>query len=160
MANITKEPLPIVPVDGNGERIDTSALKFYFADDMTEMNSKVVLRSSDYGAIFGTNQSTASLTLKRLPIVKITANGHPIYREYLQHKLMTSAYAGLTYRSLTLLKDDQGNDPQTLTLEPGCWWMFYWEHPNHTVRMSMRIGVVGISISIVSLILALIALYI
>lgn len=46
----------------------------------------------------------------------------------------------------------------TVDVNEGNWMMFYWHHPNHAARISTRVGVISLGVSIVSLILAIIDL--
>lgn len=147
MPQIQCEKLALLPNDGNGERVERDQ-HLFFVDDMTEMGSKAIFTSKDYVRIFGQRKKESPDHRKRLPIVKISANGKSIHREYVQINHMIANHVGLTYRSLSLLEDADGNKPSVLTIEPGNWFMFYWDHPNHAARISMRFGVISICVGV------------
>lgn len=133
--------------------------KGIFAVDKTkigDIDSKVLIHSQDYVRIFGAKKRDLPTYRKRLCIVKITSRtGCSIYRECVAHPLNTERCAAVSKRSLALLDLEYENKP-LVDITKGNPWLFYWNHPIHATRISVRLGVVGIGVSIIVTLISII----
>lgn len=117
-----------------------------------ELDEYVVLESHMYQEIFKVKKLSASDSRKRLSIVKICYGGRSIHRAYLSAPAggFTKEHVALTPNSIYELSPGEKIPLLSeLTLTKGCWWKFYLNHPNAAVRMSFRIGVIGILFTII-----------
>lgn len=152
MTKVTSQLIPILSAGNEGcSRIDEDVLLIQGILSPQELNEYVILESSMYRVLFGEKKIASSRSRKRLSIVKISYEGRSIHRAYrsISARDFTKDYVGLTPASIYELSD--GNVIPALskvTLSKGCWWNFYWEHPNAAVRISFIMGVIGITISI------------
>lgn len=113
-----------------------------------DIDSKVIIHSQDYEKIFGTKKKNLPVYRKKLCIVKITSKtGYTIHRECVAHPLNTERCAAVSKRSLAMLNLEDENKP-LVDITKGSWWSFYWNHPIHATRISTRLGVLGICVSI------------
>ena len=101
---------------------DSSAAKNYYADDIlhlvrinnaSDVDGDVLMTSDCYNKIFKTTKKTAENSLKRLSVVKISANGQVIYRAFrgVSATDFLNNYAALSPNSIMLLNDKDGNEP-------------------------------------------------
>ena len=100
-----------------------------------------------YEKIFGKKKIKSSNSKKRLSIVKISYEGKSIHRAFLavSAKDFDKDYVALTPNSIYELSSDTAIVPLSkLTVSKGCVWKYYWNNPNAAVRMSFRIGIIGI----------------
>ena len=148
----TSQLIPILSAGSEGcSRIDKGVLLIQGITSPRELNEYVILESSMYRTLFGEKKIASSRSRKRLSIVKITYNGRSIHRAYrsIPARDFTKDHVGLTPDSIYELSDGKVIPAfSEVTLSKGCWWNFYWEHPNAAVRISFIVGVIGIAISI------------
>ena len=103
---------------------------------------------------------------KTVSIIKIKADtGKTIYREY-QGKAVSgfnTDTVALSPNSIKLLSrynnDDTMTRPDSLTLSPGHKFPFYWSHPDKAIKISFRMGLLSIALSVISIITAIIGLF-
>ena len=155
--------LKILPASGaSANHLDTDALRLVNISSPRELDEYVILQSSLYEAIFGKKKIKTSNSKKRLSIVKICHEGKCIHRAYLSVSAngFDKNYVALTPNSIyELSKDNVIEALSNVCISKGSRWTFYWNNPVSAVRMSFRIGVIGIIVSalfgIVSIILTL-----
>lgn len=117
-----------------------------------ELDDYVVLESHMYKEIFGEKKITAKGSHKRLSVVKICYDGQSIHRAYLSCSTegFGKDFVALTPNSIYELSKNAAIPLGTeVTLSRGCRLLFYFYHPNAAVRMSFRIGILGIIATIV-----------
>lgn len=96
--------------------------------------------------------------------IKITseASGKSIYRSCfgLNAKNFTNEYIALTSDSVRKLKlsKEHSKGEVTVCIKSSWWLPFFWYHPFHATRISMRIGVISVIIGLVGVILSIISL--
>ena len=137
--------LPAGNSDSN--TFDADTLRLTGISSPRELDEYVVLESHMYKDIFGESKISAKRSRKRLSIVKICYNGKTIHRAYLSTpaKGFGKNHVALTPNSIYELSQGESIPLQTdVTLGRGCWWKYYWSNPNAAVRMSFRVGVIGI----------------
>lgn len=118
----------------------------------------VLLPNKAYSEIFGKKRSEDALHRKRLAIVRIRYNGVSIYRAY-RGMNVGSKNIGLTMSSIRYFGTD--NDRvlgQSLLVNKGWWFPYYWSHPFHATRISCRLGVISLGLGILSLLLGFLSL--
>ena len=116
--------------------------------------------NSEYRELFGMKRSLDQKN-KLLAIVRLECNGKIIRRRFKYDNSLhiKGTRVGLTSESIRILFDDldkvyqeeilvsKGNFMDTI--------MFYWNHPFHATRISFKIGLPSLVISIVSLLLSI-----
>lgn len=152
-----KRLLRIVNTGKYGPGIDASKGVFGVEkSSMGDIDSKVIIHSSDYQKIFGALKKDLPTFHKRLCVVKIkSAHGCSIHRECIAHPLNTERCAAVTWHSLSLL-DLEGETMPIVEMTKGSRWAFYWHHPVHATRISTRLGAAGIIISVLMSILSIV----
>ena len=95
---------------------------------------------NSYQSVFGESRKDASRRMKRLSVVKITPkdSGYPIYREMCGEGKSNSDLVG-------------GEE----VVSKGSCFMYYWNHPFHATRISMRLGVASILLALISIVITL-----
>ena len=129
-----------------------------------DYDDKIVLHGDVFRDLYDMPRYKAPMNLKLLAVIKITSkNGVSIHRAFHGRKNisdMTKSHVGLTSNSIRLLNGD-GDDPDFIdqvSISKGCLFLYYWNHPFHATRISMRIGIISILIGIFSIILSIIVL--
>ena len=119
--------------------------------------------SSQYTEIFSKPRYLDSNN-KLLAIVRIEYNGRVIRRRYKfdsDFKGLDDGRIGLTSESVRILFDNTKASEYPVLVSKADWQdviMFYWNHPFHATRISTRIGLPSLVVSLVSLVLALISI--
>ena len=148
------ELVKILPANGStSNHLDVDTLRICNISSPKELDEYVVFQSSMYGKIFGEKKIKASNSKKRLSIVKICYEGRSIHRAYLSAsaKDFDKDYVALTPNSIYELSSEKAIVPLSkVTVCKGCVWKFYWNNPNAAVRMSFRIGIIGIIASVMA----------
>ena len=143
----------ILPSNGsNTNSYDDGVLRLSSISSSKEMDEYVVLQSQMYQEIFKGKKIDAGDNHKRLSVVKICCEGKSIHRAFRSEfaKDFTKGYVGLSTNSIYQLSKGKELPPGTkVCLSKGCWWKYYWDNPNAAVRMSFRIGIIGIIISLI-----------
>lgn len=142
----------ILPTNGSNSNIfEEGVLRLCNISSPKELDEYVILQSSMYEKIFGEKKVNASKSNKRLSIVKICYEGESIHRAYLSAsaKDFDKDYVALTPNSIYELSNGKAIIPLSkVTICKGCVWMYYWNNPNAAVRMSFRIGMIGIMLTL------------
>lgn len=113
-----------------------------------------------YQRIFGKKKASSNIRHKRLSVVKITFGGYKIYRQYYYENSISglhSSEVGLTPASIRFLALYSNNNVVGKEVEviKGHWFSYYWHHPFHATRISCRLGVWSIIISLTAFIISL-----
>lgn len=125
----------------------------------------VYMNSHSYNSVFGENRRDSSRRMKRLSIVKITPKdgGYPIYRKYVCNpyfKSLEENQVALNPASIREMcgKGQSNSDlvGKKVVVSKGSCFMYYWNHPFHATRISMRLGVASILLALISIVIALI----
>ena len=130
---------------------DVDILRLTGISSPRELDEYVVLESHMYKDIFGERKISAKRSRKRLSIVKICYNGKSIHRAYLSMPAKGFGKDNVALTPNSIYELSQGETIPLLTevsLGRGCWWKYYWSNPNAAVRMSFRVGVIGIVFTI------------
>lgn len=162
----TKELIKILPAKPGqvGKVLSNQCLYLDNISSISEMDEYVVLHSSVFENLFGKTLKSSCRFRKLLPIVKITykdseGNKKSIHRAYRSEACQGfgSTQVALTTHSIRLLSED-GNvkEGDQVTVSKGSWLKFFLFHPNRAVFSSTWIGLIGIMISIISLVLAIV----
>ncbi len=131
---------------------------FQVADYSTaEYDDKVLIFGQNYESLFGTPRKNASSGLKRLSVVKIsTKDGTSIHRAFLGSNGLKGNQVALSPNSIRLLASKTEPDYiDEVTISKGSEFLYFWNHPYHATRISMRLGMIGILATIVLSILTL-----
>ena len=117
-----------------------------------EYDEYVVLHSTMYEAIFGEKKAKAKRSKKLLSVVRICYEGKSIHRAYrsVSAKDFGKDYVSLTPNSIYELCQNSSEPPKKVSISKGCRWMYYWHNPVAAVRMSFRIGIIGILFTIIT----------
>jgi hypothetical protein len=128
----------------------------------------VVLQNSMYNKIYGEPKYISG---KILPIVKISYKNKSIYRriELNSTKGFVAGILALTPKFIRELANivvdgsnvtsDRPQKGDELDITPGCVFMYYWRHPNSATRMSFRLGLPSLLLSIVSLVVGVYSVF-
>lgn len=102
--------------------------------------------------------------MKRLSVVKITPEngGYAIYRKYVYNpyfKSIRNCQVALNPASIREMcgKGQSNSDlvGRDVAVSKGSCFMYYWNHPFHATRISMRLGVASILLALISIVIAL-----
>lgn len=146
--------------DGEKPVNEKGVLRVKDTFSLSELDSCVVLQSGCYENIFGRKKKDSGSDKKRLSVVKITYNGTSIHRNFksIPADGFNKEDVGLTIKSIQSLNAEDFPKNGQLILEKGCWFTFYWQHPDNATRLSMKSATVSLLIAIISLIIALISM--
>lgn len=131
----------------------------YYADPLSSNIDAVILPPEDYRKIFGDRKASMPTSSKRLSVVKISFDGKSIHRRYLgEPNLKNCKYASLNYSSLLELVNEKPSEVigHEVTLSKGSRLKYYWNNPANAIRMSTRLGVISLTMAIVSIVLSII----
>ena len=132
-----------------------------------QLDDIAIFTNNAYGLIFGVKRCEASKSKKLISIVRITnpKNNVSIRRCYkrIPFNGLGDNDIALSPSSIRLLCEENNADVvgAELELRRGTLWdslIYYWEHPFHATRISFKIGLPALIISIISLILGIVAL--
>lgn len=116
--------------------------------------------NKEYQELFGIKRSLDHRN-KLLAIVRLEYNGKVIRRRYKYDSSLRikGNQVGLTSESIRILFDDMDNVYQEeILVSKGNFIdtiMFYWNHPFHATRISFKVGLPSLVISVVSLLLSI-----
>lgn len=141
---------------------NTLYLDDYYSTD--DLNDVVIIRPDNYAKIFGRTKSSSSTDNKLLSIVKVEyGNGkqrRSIHRRCycLTANGFTNGMAALTYPSIRILAGDGASTIQgkVVRLSKGCYLSYFWYHPFHATRITMRLGLPSLILAIVSIVISII----
>ena len=123
------------------------------------MDDAVVFSTHAYKNIFGCNRGKTNKQQKLLSVVSITNadNGKKIRRRYVgsQIKGVDENSLVLTPSSIRLLceKDNSELVGKKVVIKAGKCWdtiKYYWDHPFHATRISYKVGLPALILSIVA----------
>lgn len=137
--------------------LDKDTLRVANIVSSKEYDEYVILHSSMYKAIFGEKKAEARRAKKQLSVVKICYEGRSIHRAYrsVSAKDFGKDYVSLTPNSIYELCQNSSEPPKKVSISKGSWWLYYWHNPVAAVRMSFRIGIIGILFTVVTFIITL-----
>ena len=115
------------------------------------------LNNHTYSTIFGETRAKSSDEKKLLSVVKIKYKSKSIHRAYRCSANMTMNTVALTQNSQRLLFGSLTNTDD-VTILKGSKFIYFWNHPFHATRISMRLGVVSVALAIFSIVLAVISI--
>ncbi len=146
------EVVRIKPSDSNKNICENKILRIAGINMPSEVDGDVFLMSTAYRNIFGRPRKDSSSSKKCLSVVKVSANGRSIYRAYrsIPAENFTKDYVALTSKSIGMLAKD-GIDPTEVLLTPGCRFLFYWNHPDLAIRLSIKLGMLSIALALLSI---------
>ena len=154
----SKTIIPFASSNDGRTKLSDSQDKLFLGDSIPNNIDAIILAFKDFKDIFKVDKPKAPMCIKRLPVVKITFNNKSIYRRYYgSSSLSGTEKAALNYSSLYELVDDSLAEikGQTVQISKGRRFPYYWNHPFHATRVSFRLGLISISIAVVSLLLSL-----
>ena len=114
-----------------------------------------------YKNIFGKRRAKSNRRHKRLAVVRISFEGNCIYRQYHYGNTIlgiNSNDVGLTPASIRLLAPYSNANVvgNNVDITKSYWLPYYWNHPFHATRISCRLGIWSMVISLIALIISLI----
>ncbi len=127
----------------------------------SELDEYVVLQPGMYEDIFDKPLKKESKFNKLISVIKISYKDNKtrsIHRAFRGASAVdfNQNYAALTPSSIRLLCADE--DPKSVCevcLEKGCWLPFFLFHPNRALLSSTWAGVIGITISVISILISI-----
>lgn len=121
----------------------------------TEYEEFVFLQPKDFELVFGHKDGDKK---HNLPIVKVKNphNGKYVYRAFRTSQEIKgfNDYAAISYTAIREITDDR-QELQSLNIvdiSKGSRFGFYWNHPYHATRIAIRLGIVSVVLTIVSMI--------
>ena len=120
-------------------------------DDVAFLNNRT------YSEIFGEKRANSSKEKQLLSVVKIKYGCRSIHRAYRCSANMTKNTVALTQNSQRLLFGSLTN-ADYVTISKGSKFIYFWNHPFHATRISMRLGVYSVALAIVSIIISVISI--
>lgn len=150
------QPLKILPSTNSIDSIEITDNSVDFrlcdSDFLSDYEDCVIMTSHNYYNVFGKHRKKSSKGMKLLSVVKLSYNGKSIYRQYLGKAVagFTDDMIAITPRSWRLLCDESlCPTKKCVTISSGSKFMYYWFHPFHATRVSMRMGIISILISFI-----------
>ena len=122
-------------------------------DDVAFLNNRI------YSKILGEKRAESCDEQKLLSVVKIACGGKSIHRAYRCAATMTMDTVALSKNSQRLLFGSLSNADE-VTITKVSKFIYFWNHPFHATRISMRLGVYSVILAILSTILAIISIII
>ena len=150
------EVVRIKPSDSNNNICENKILRISGISLPSEVDGDVFLTSTAYKDIFGKTRKSSSVSNKRLSVVKISANGRSIHRAYrsIPADNFTKNYVALTSKSIGML-DSNGIEPTEVHLTSGCRFLFYWNHPDLAICLSMKLGMLSLALALLSIVISI-----
>ena len=123
------------------------------------LEDTVYMSSGAYVNIFCKKRAKVCRCLQRLSVVRIKnpVTGVSIYRKY----EYSPRFKGVgdndivlhpaSIRELASGEDNSSVVGKEMCVSPGCFFAYYWNHPYHATRISMKLGVVSILLAIISI---------
>lgn len=157
-----KKVIKILPdITAQKNTLSNGVLRYIGINQASDVDGDVLMTNACYSEIFGTHKKSANNSDKRLSIVKISANGKSIHRSYRGVTVtgFNSSLVALSPNSIMLLHDSEGNQPQDVEVSKGCFVPFYWNHPDKSVRISVRMGLLSLVLGLISLVVSIMSLF-
>ena len=157
------------PKNGQGV-INTVSGCNIFTDLCGDINQEdaVYMTSAAYADVFGKCRKDSSRCRNRLSVVKIYSSmtGKSIYRQY----VLNPNFSGLTVGDIALNPasirelcgpgfDNSDIVGKDVEVSKGCTFNYYWHHPFHATRISMKLGLISILLALVSIAISLLAIF-
>ena len=157
------------PKNGQGKMNSVSGSNI-FTDLCGDINQEdaVYMTSKAYADVFGKSRKDSSRCRKRLSVVKIYSpiTGKSIYRQY----VFNLNFSGLTDDDIALNPasirelcgpgfDNSDIVGSEIEVYKGCLFSYYWHHPFHATRISMKLGLISILLALVSIAISLLAIF-
>lgn len=125
-------------------------------DDIDNYHDKVVLYSDNYGGLFNENLKDVNFLPWKRKIVKIKRGNIVIHRMFRGHGnySVNKNEIGLTYSSIDVLKkygEKEIGDDAELILSKGSKLCYYWNNPNHNVRVTYKLGLISLLLGLLAL---------
>ncbi|MBR4129759.1 MAG: hypothetical protein IKU02_02415 [Bacteroidaceae bacterium] len=127
----------------------------------SEFDDKVILYGDVFKDLFEVPRYKSGKNLKLLGVIKITyKNGKSIHRAYLGKKGVPGFcknHVALSHNSIRLLNgnDENADFIDQVTISKGSVFFYFWDHPFHATRISMRLGVISILLTVLLFLLGL-----
>ena len=120
----------------------------------------VYMSPAAYVNVFCKRRPKTCRHVQRLSVVKITnpENGESIYRKYVFNPFFKGigdndmALHPASIRELAGGGDNETVVGKHVCARKGCFFAYYWNHPFHATRISMKLGVVSIILACLSII--------
>ena len=125
------------------------------SDENLDFDALALFNSSVYKTIFKKPKKDTTQSKQRLSVVKITTGERTIYRQYAGRGVITNEkMIGLSPNAWQQLCLDNADNEVTVTKS---WWFpFYWYHSYSATRVSFRMGIIAIAISIAGIIISIV----
>ena len=133
-----------------------------------EQEDSVYMSRDAFEEVFGKTRKESSRCKKRLAVVRIYSkvSKQAIHRKY----VFNPDFVGITNKEIALNpasirelcgrgfenEDIVGKD---VYVSKGSKFLYYWNHPYHATRISMKLGVGSILLAFISIIIGLLSLY-
>lgn len=166
----TKSPKTLIALNFPPRNADYELNRVIGCNIYTELcgdksqEDSVYMSSKSYNSVFGERRKDASRRMKRLSVVKISPEngGYPIYRKYVCNPYFQSLEENQVALNPASIREMCGEGKCNADLvggdvvvSKGSCFMYYWNHPFHATRISMRLGVVSILLALISIVIAL-----
>ncbi len=124
-----------------------------------DLEDTVYMSSGAYQEIFGKARKEMCRSMKQLSVVKISNpdSGEVIYRKYEYNPSFNGVGDDMIVlhpASIRELASDEGNSSlvgKEVDVSRGCCFLYFWNHPFHATRISMRLGVISILMAVLSI---------
>ena len=107
----------------------------------------------EYDDVFGNNMSSKTDPNEIAGFLKISHFNKKVYRKFRGWNGVKSETVRLTYRTMCELGVKPGDE---VTIEPTCWFDYYWYHSNAGIKYPFIIAFWGIVFAFASFLLSLI----
>lgn len=126
---------------------------------VSDYDDCAIIPTDSYCSIFGKPLKNRCKESKLLSVVKIKYNGNSIYRRYIGANKNNSKSVAITPKSWLLLSGEYNfpndNDEVYVYVTQGNKFNYFWNHPFHATRISMRLGILGIIFGVLGCILSI-----
>ena len=117
------------------------------------------LSPQSFKKIFGKTRGKSSRRNKRLAVIKIRypKTGKSIYRRYVYSQKfhgVTNNIIVLNPASIRELGENSEVVGHNVEVSKGCTFKYYWYHPFHATRISMKLGIYSISLGLLSILIS------
>lgn len=124
----------------------------------------VYMSANSFGLLFGKSRSRICRTKQRLAVVKIKSKitKRVVYRRYVfnpEFSGLDSTNLALNPASIRELGENSTIVGGEVIVCPGCAFSYYWCHPFHATRVSMKLGVFSVALAILSIVATLLVSY-
>lgn len=128
------------------------------AEKVADLEDVVYMTPSAYIKIFRNSRRNATKENKLLSVVKIKYGKQVIHRQYVgvTCKNFTDDMLAITPRSWRLLSNERlCPTNKCIEVSRGNKFCYYWNHPFHATRISMRLGVISVTLSVMLFLIGL-----